>query len=58
MVSEFKVAPSEAWHLDIVEIYAICDKKTEHKQDASFVINFERSRNGMPEGMFKNKVAQ
>ena len=44
-VNHFKIAPSEAWAMDIVEISRLFDNKTKDI-DISMMLNFERIRNG------------
>ena len=56
IVKELNIAPSEAWSLDVVEIYTLFDKKIESPQDLSFAVNAQRKANGMPEELLKNRV--
>jgi hypothetical protein len=45
-VTHFKVAPSEAWGLDIVDIYHLLENKDSESIDTSIMLNFERVQNG------------
>ena len=45
-VKELKIQPSEAWHLDFVEIKCLAELKGGPSQDLSLMLNFERKRNG------------
>jgi len=41
-----KIAPSEAWSLDFLEVRYLFDLKSEQKQDLSLMLNAERMANG------------
>ena len=58
MIKEHGISPTEAWKLDIVDIYCIEDKQKEPKQDTSMMLNARRLANGIKPEDLKNKVTQ
>ena len=58
MIKEHGISPTEAWKLDIVDIYCIEDKQIEQKQDTSMMLNARRLANGIKPEDLKNKVTQ
>jgi hypothetical protein len=45
-VNQLKIAPSEAWKLDLVEIYQLIDNQESNEIDTSIMLNFQRIKNG------------
>ena len=45
-VNELKIAPSEAWALDFVEVLHLVNSKQQKSSDTSIMLNFERIQNG------------
>tara|TARA_R110000787_G_C13224207_1_gene426521 strand:- start:24 stop:188 length:165 start_codon:yes stop_codon:yes gene_type:complete len=45
-VNELKIAPSEAWKLDIAEVVQLLDNQSDSSIDTSIMLNFERIKNG------------
>ena len=45
-VNDLKMAPSEAWSIDIVEFSHLLDNSSSNKDDLSVMLNFERIQNG------------
>jgi len=45
-VKELKIAPSESWQLDFIEIKYLLDIKPNSDIDLSLMLNFEREQNG------------
>ena len=58
MIKEHGISPTEAWKLNIVDIYCIEDKQIEPKQDTSMMLNARRLANGIKPEDLKNKVTQ
>tara|TARA_R110002020_G_scaffold58268_1_gene159739 strand:+ start:1359 stop:1526 length:168 start_codon:yes stop_codon:yes gene_type:complete len=51
-VQVLKIAPSEAWGLDYVELAMLADIKQKVIQDTSHMVNAQRRMNGMTQGDF------
>lgn len=45
-VNHLKIAPSEAWKLDLVEIYQLIDSQKSNEIDTSIMLNYQRIQNG------------
>ena len=45
-VNHLKIAPSEAWKLDLVEIHQLIDNQESNEIDTSIMLNFQRVQNG------------
>lgn len=50
------IQPSEAKKLTLNEVFLIGEYESDESQDTSFVLNFERVRNGMKDSLLINKV--
>jgi len=44
-VNELKIAPSEAWKLDVIEVTKLLNQQSK-ADDLSVMLNFERIQNG------------
>jgi hypothetical protein len=45
-VNELKIAPSEAWKLDLVEVIHLLNQDKNQGVDASIMLNHQRVKNG------------
>jgi hypothetical protein len=45
-VNQLSIAPSEAWKLDLVEIYQLIDSQKSNEIDTSIMLNYQRIQNG------------
>jgi len=45
-VNDLKIAPSEAWALDFVEVLHLLNNNQQKSSDTSVMLNFERTQNG------------
>ena len=55
-VNQLKIAPSEAWDLDYIEINYLLDKENKADIDTSIMLNYERIENGASKEWLQQKV--
>ena len=54
-VNHLKIAPSEAWKLDIVDVIQLLDQDDKTEIDTSIMLNYQRISNGASKSWLHSK---